>query len=254
MLVCVLNYTNVQKCITASFVMWSCKNVFLNALKVKLSLHLFRVSSCRGELVQPVSDLRQSAAANPAPSWCDPGDQVQRKWQALAPSLRLPEGQARGLLCSHPAGTRCFWEEGGEAWLGSVTACWFSVGETAGVAHTAVWSLKADRKEIRFSKIFSLHTLPSSHTLMYTPTRAKCCRRILSFISTITLPFIQALLHLCSFVVLSSVWKYEHSRMLNVHSIPHLSFKVHAWPWKWQLTSERTFSRCSGAFDHITWS
>lgn len=61
--------------------------------------------SCRGELVQPVSDLRQGAAANPAPPRCDPGDQVHRKRQALIPSLRLPEGQARRLLRSHLAGT-----------------------------------------------------------------------------------------------------------------------------------------------------
>lgn len=71
--------------------------------KSKTLLLLF---SCRGEPVQPVSDLREGAAASPAPPRRDPGDQVQRKRQALAPSLRLPEGQARRLLRSHPAGTQ----------------------------------------------------------------------------------------------------------------------------------------------------
>lgn len=50
--------------------------VLINALKVKHSLHIPLLSPCRGELVQPVSDLRQGAAANPAPPRCDPGDQV----------------------------------------------------------------------------------------------------------------------------------------------------------------------------------
>lgn len=101
------------------------KSKFMSSPKSKI---LFLFSFCRGELVQPVSDLRQGSAANPAPPWCGPGDQVQRQRQALAPSLRLPQGQARRLLRSHPTGTQWFREEGGEAWFWSVTACCFSVG------------------------------------------------------------------------------------------------------------------------------
>lgn len=73
---------------------------------------------CRGEPVQPVSDLGQGAAANPSPPRRHPRDQVQWKRQALHPPLHLPEGQTRRLLRPHPAGTQRFWERGGcNAWF-----------------------------------------------------------------------------------------------------------------------------------------
>lgn len=146
--------------------------------------HLFLFSSCRGELVQPVSDLRQGAAADPAPPWRNPGDQVQWKWKALAPSLRLPKGQACRLLCSHTAGTQ--WNRKEELrrdfdmWL---FFC-FSVGEIsvldAEAAHAAAWFSQAEENRL-FLKSFLLTCSPVlPHTHVYSHTE------ISSFISTLT--------------------------------------------------------------------
>lgn len=56
-------------------------------------MNRFFIPSCsRGEPVQPVPDHRESLTEDPQTPGRHPGTQVQRKRQALAAALPVPEG------------------------------------------------------------------------------------------------------------------------------------------------------------------
>lgn len=98
----------------------------------KRDLNLIFLFFCRSELVQSGTDLWQGAAADPPPSWRHPGDQVQRKRQAITSSLHLSERQGGRLLHPHPAGGELFGLRNGDRSLWSVCfrccfTCWFFV-------------------------------------------------------------------------------------------------------------------------------